>query len=159
MQHRRVANARLWISGCSFSVECDTPAGLVGGQGVAVLERGLLGEDVLQVRAGLFGHLEHTGVGGCERQMRAGRRRDRAERIVGNDLNVMRLGPAGDLERLSESADQTEVDAGVVDQFLFDCGGESPLGEPLLAGGQWDCWCARAGGGRTRDARSAARPR
>ncbi len=48
-------------------------------------------------------------------------------------LDIVRLGPAGDLARLGKATGDAEIDARVVDPFLLDQLPELPLGAELLA--------------------------
>ena len=66
--------------------------------------------------------------------MQTGRRRYRTERIVRCQIDVVRLAPAGDLARFSQSPSDAQVDARIVRSvFLFDHLAEGPPAGPLLA--------------------------
>ena len=64
--------------------------------------------------------------------MKARRRRDRAERVVRGDGDVVCLAPAGDLARLGKAANIAQVDAGEVDPVIFNSLTKLPLRGPLL---------------------------
>src|SRR5204863_8866803 len=82
--------------------------------------------------------LLHPEVRRRQVQLQAGGRRDRPERVVYRQLDVMGLAPAGDLARLGEAAGDAEVDARVVDPLLLDQLAELPLRAELLARRQRD---------------------
>src|SRR5205807_9301600 len=63
---------------------------------------------------------------------------DGAERVVGHEVDVMRLGHAGDLHRFGQPADVAHIDAGEVGNAALDKGQELPLAAELLADGEGD---------------------
>ena len=79
-------------------------------------------------------------IAGGQVEVQAGRRGDGPQWVVGRQVDVMRLAPAGDLTRLGEPADDAQVDPGVVHRLLFDQLPELPLGGELLAGSHRHRW-------------------
>ncbi len=65
--------------------------------------------------------------------MEAGGGGYRPQRVVDRQLDVVGLAPAGDLARFADAPDDAQVDAGVVEQLLFDQQLELPLAAKLLA--------------------------
>ena len=52
-----------------------------------------------------------------------------------DDVDVVGFCPVGYLSGFGDASDDTEVDAGVVDEFFFDDLSERPFGNPLFANG------------------------
>src|SRR5262245_22356303 len=119
-----------------FFVELHSQARAVRRQQVAVLEGDLDGEDVRKHAAGDAGQLLDPEVAGGQIQVEAGGRRDRPERIVRRELDVVGLAPARDLPGLGDPAADAEVDPAVLDQVLLHQLAEIPLRGELLAGGE-----------------------
>ena len=72
-------------------------------------------------------------VGHRRRQMHRSRRTDRPQWIVRHQVDIVRLGQASDLHRLSQAADIAHVKAGKLRDASFEIGLELPLAGELLA--------------------------
>ena len=69
--------------------------------------------------------------------MEAGRRAHRTIGVVRDQVDVVGLAPPRDLLALGDARADGRVDAGVVDQVLFDELAVLPFAGELLAGRQW----------------------
>ena len=113
---------------CANASSNVTPRPAASGYRVpCAVEHRLLGKHVVIQRPVLAAggtRLEPTEIGHRRRQMDRGRRADGPQGIVRHQVDIVRLGPAGDLFRLCQAAQVADVDAGIVGDAPFDVGGK-----------------------------------
>ena len=83
-------------------------------------------------------HFQPGEVGHGRGQMDRRRGADRAEGIVGHQIDVVGLGHGRHLHRLGQPAHIADIDPGVVGDAPFDVRQELPLAGELLADGERD---------------------
>ena len=121
--------------GC-LEIELHAQAGRTGQRKPVALQLKTALEDVGQDGGRREQHLLRSGVGTGQVKMQRSRRAHRSQRIVQQQLNVVRLGHGRDLLDLAQAAGHADIGAYEVYQLRLDRRRKLPLVGPLLAGRQ-----------------------